>query len=413
MAFEDPNGGVPRRGGEDDLMGVHGDVLFADPLGIRKDKGPQPPTGPSRAPQSGALREPRVQGRRDIDIDNSMDDSLDMNLPEHRRAEINRQVDEAAEDPGTVRAWFGYIFGGGTQCCGNRDRGKDAELAKKAAATGRPPVKQGFPDPPSRAVPSNEASNGRRHSGEQDSAEGMSTSDHNRGAPQPRERDDPFAQPKRSGGGGAFGGLDELHKFASDNDPPRDASKKQPPPHEEERRPAMEPPKPQASDPPRRQINEPNAAESLAREKPPEGHLPRKWQWPEWTLNTKRACIEVYVTDEDSAESRWCEAEPQFRVVDKEGNDAYLCAEYEWDGEFYVQDFGPHHVRKRGQDMTVFQMFTLDPTAVNENDFMKDTMNKSVGRRNLDDTDPFMTTKPRPNGRSDSGGGVSSWLERD
>jgi len=312
-------------------------------------------------------------------------------LPEHRRFEINRAAEAPQEDPGPVRAWFGYIFGGGTQCCGNRDRNKDAELAKKASATGRPPTRQqqAFPTPPAKAAPSNEPSNGRRDAAEET---------RERGAPQPRERDDPFAMNKRPGGGG---GLDELHKFIND-DPPARIQK---PAFEEE------PPKPLGSTQLRKE--QPLGSADLTREKPPPGHLPRKWQWPAWTLNTKQGSIEVYVTDEDSGESRWCEAEPQFRVVDKEGHDAYLCAEYEWDGEFYVQDFGPHHVRKRGQDMTVFQLFALDPSVVNE-DFMKDTLNTQAGgRRTIDDTDPFMTSgRPRP-GNNDSGGGVSSWLERD
>mmetsp|Transcript_68660 Transcript_68660/g.108915 ORF Transcript_68660/g.108915 Transcript_68660/m.108915 type:complete len:115 (-) Transcript_68660:20-364(-) len=57
-----------------------------------------------------------------------------------------------------------------------------------------------------------------------------------------------------------------------------------------------------------------------------------------------------------------------------------------------------------------FSFFSFDPEAVNTTDFMKDTT-KSVGRRNMDDTDPFMTSHARP--RGDTGGGVSSWLDKD
>jgi hypothetical protein len=396
-----------RNRGGDDLMGVHGDVLFADPLNIRKDKG----AAPKSSEQSGAqrMRAPQASREHTYDLDTSRDDDLDMNLPAHRRAEINRgNQEESQEEAGPVRAWFGYLFGGGTQCCGNRDRNKDSELAKKASSTGRPPTRQdNFPAAPSKAMPSNDA-NGRRR-GEANSLEDS----YSNAKDEKRQRDDPFAMNgKRPAAGG---NLDELHKFVSDSNPPRDPPQKPP----EERRPVREEPKelpkPQGSD----QLRRPSPQEEArvaASEKPPAGHLPRSWQWPSWTLNTKQASIEVYVTDDESNESRWCEAEPQFRVVDKEGNDAYLCAEYEWDGEYYVQDFGPHHVRKRGQDMTVFQMFALDPENVQGDDFLKDT-SKSMGRRNLDDTDPFMTTRPRGSGapasRLDSGGGVSSWLEND
>ncbi|CAK0907621.1 unnamed protein product [Prorocentrum cordatum] len=80
---------------------------------------------------------------------------------------------------------------------------------------------------------------------------------------------------------------------------------------------------------------------------------PGSWRWPEWSLNFKKPCIEVFVIDEDSGEKRWVTAEPHSRVVDKDNHDAYLCAEYAWDGEMYVQDFGPEHVRRRGENRTV------------------------------------------------------------
>merc|ERR1712048_44668 len=59
----------------------------------------------------------------------------------------------------------------------------------------------------------------------------------------------------------------------------------------------------------------------------------------------------------ETGSSRWCRAEPRGRVVDDRHHDAYLCAEYMWQGEIYMQDFGPHQVRRRGQRVTVFQIY--------------------------------------------------------
>jgi hypothetical protein len=83
------------------------------------------------------------------------------------------------------------------------------------------------------------------------------------------------------------------------------------------------------------------------------GSAKGKWSWPDWATNKKNPCIEVYVVDDDTGEARWCHGEPQQRVQDKIGNDAYLQAEYEWDQEYYVQDFGPEHVRRQGGTTTV------------------------------------------------------------
>jgi len=80
------------------------------------------------------------------------------------------------------------------------------------------------------------------------------------------------------------------------------------------------------------------------------------WEWPSWCLSRETPCIEVHVQDADTGEIRWVEALPCCRVVDHEGHDAYVAAEYEWDGECYVEDFGPESVRKRGQSITVRKM---------------------------------------------------------
>jgi len=80
------------------------------------------------------------------------------------------------------------------------------------------------------------------------------------------------------------------------------------------------------------------------------------WEWPPWCLRQKDPCIEVFVEDEDTGDNRWVPAEPQNRVVDPSGKDTFLCAEYEWDGELYNQDFGPQHVRRRGDTRTVKEL---------------------------------------------------------
>lgn len=122
------------------------------------------------------------------------------------------------------------------------------------------------------------------------------------------------------------------------------------------------------------------------------GGAPERWEWPTWCLDFKNPSIEVFVVDEDSGEKRWCPAEPQSRVVDKTGRDAYLCAEYEWDGEYYAQDFGPQHVRRRNSDKTVFELFTQQQHGLGGD---LDQTRIAPGR-----------------GRPDNGGGVSDYLRR-
>eukprot|EP00811_Abedinium_folium_P035668 NODE_8442_length_1495_cov_6.519006.p2 GENE.NODE_8442_length_1495_cov_6.519006~~NODE_8442_length_1495_cov_6.519006.p2 ORF type:complete len:356 (+),score=54.75 NODE_8442_length_1495_cov_6.519006:127-1194(+) len=85
--------------------------------------------------------------------------------------------------------------------------------------------------------------------------------------------------------------------------------------------------------------------------------MPGRWVWPNWCLNSKDPCIEVYVVDHECRNQRWVEAVPKNRVVDKDGCDAFLGAEYEWEGEFYCQDFGPSHVRGRSSRLTVMQIY--------------------------------------------------------
>lgn len=84
--------------------------------------------------------------------------------------------------------------------------------------------------------------------------------------------------------------------------------------------------------------------------------MPKHFQWPAWSLNNAEPCIEVFVMDDESGQGQWCPAEPQSRVVDFDQQDAYLCAEYLWEGDYYIQDFGPRHVRKRGSQICVLEL---------------------------------------------------------
>mmetsp|Transcript_113006 Transcript_113006/g.314467 ORF Transcript_113006/g.314467 Transcript_113006/m.314467 type:complete len:185 (-) Transcript_113006:318-872(-) len=82
---------------------------------------------------------------------------------------------------------------------------------------------------------------------------------------------------------------------------------------------------------------------------------PRAWVWPKWCLDFYEPCIEVFVVDEDTEECRWVQGVPQSRVTDDDGRDLFLSVEYLWDGELYVQDFGPQHVRRLGRTVSVLE----------------------------------------------------------
>merc|ERR1719387_240155 len=119
-----------------------------------------------------------------------------------------------------------------------------------------------------------------------------------------------------------------------------------------------------------------------------------KWSWPPWVLNAKDPQIEVYVEDEDTGRGRWVNAEPQSRVVGKDGRDAFLCAEYEWDDDFFVQDFGPHHVRRRGHKETIMAMFDRTANGVDSGeDDSKDSkpVRPGLGRNRRKDSGAGMT----------------------
>jgi len=289
-------------------------------------------------------------------------------------------------------------------CCGNRVAA-DAELAKQASASGRPPKR--FPDP-------EDKSSGDRRRGCEDSKD------------MPSQREDPFRPGKNlTSAEGKKGGLlenlesfaaapeakKELYPFQGDMRPVREpqaeplrepkAQKESWPSPDEPPRGSEEPPKrqPPSAEPPRRQAP-PVPEESWEVKKPPcaapSTSQAKHWEWPAWALDTKAAAIDVYVVDDDSDDKRWCPATPQFRVVDKQGYDAYLCAEYDWDGELYIQDFAPQHVRKRGQRPTIADLLHIDASG------------KTMGQQNID---PDTTLVVGRGPRGDAGGGVSSWLQ--
>mmetsp|Transcript_124894 Transcript_124894/g.388799 ORF Transcript_124894/g.388799 Transcript_124894/m.388799 type:complete len:182 (+) Transcript_124894:45-590(+) len=89
------------------------------------------------------------------------------------------------------------------------------------------------------------------------------------------------------------------------------------------------------------------------KERGTEGKATGHWEWPSWCLAYFEPCIEVYVVDDEEGRSGWVEAMPRERVKDTDGHDEFLSAEYMWDGELYIQDFSPEHVRRRGRTATV------------------------------------------------------------
>jgi len=105
---------------------------------------------------------------------------------------------------------------------------------------------------------------------------------------------------------------------------------------------------------------EPGSSKSLgAVELTQETRLPDNWSWPWWTFQKSPPCIEVYVHDEESGQSKWVLATPEDRVVDKDGHDAFISAEYEWNSADFVQDFGPDQVRRLGEVLTIADLLEV------------------------------------------------------
>lgn len=107
-------------------------------------------------------------------------------------------------------------------------------------------------------------------------------------------------------------------------------------------------------------------AERPRRQRPPKANAPRRhrgqrpWRWPPWCLSQRPPLIEVYVGEVVGDSGRWVRAEPRSRIVDEEGHDRYLCAEYDWKGDRFVEDFEPDRVRRRGQALAVSELLLLE-----------------------------------------------------
>lgn len=81
--------------------------------------------------------------------------------------------------------------------------------------------------------------------------------------------------------------------------------------------------------------------------------LPPGFVWPPWCLSQKDPQIEVLVVDGER--TAWVAGHPRTRVVNPQGQDAWLAVEYPWDGTSYDEDFGPDRVRRRGETVTVLE----------------------------------------------------------
>lgn len=366
-------------------MGASGDTLFADPLGVRAEKAES-----SSRPNTTSSRQQAapVQASQFPGPEEHYDGSRDLAYHEEEGLEASdRNGDD--ESWGPVSSFLWYLMAGGKQCCSMRDRNRpqDIEAARLAAQTGRPPKKKA-PDlmkPP-------------------ESRTGTGT------------MDDPFfpdakasaesAKPPQLRQGWGEPAYDERQDMgtremarprAIDTDPQRSsgpdfapAHTVSPSPSVIEEKPRPIPPK---ADPPRSLAASRAAAEVRRQERdppPPDLPLPTSWEFPGWCLNFKTPSIEVYVVDDESGEGRWVSAEPKNRVVDKTGRDAYLHAEYSWDGVFYVQDFGPQHVRKKGMKLTLLQMLAQADFSPDESlDQTKAAPFRKAPEESLDQTKVF------------------------
>lgn len=293
------------------------------------------------------------------------------------------QREEEEEQWGPIGSLLWYVVAGGKQCCSMRDRTKpaDQEAARRASQTGRPPAGQ-FPEP---RLPSSAADQAGRASPYPRTLGGRANSDREPAFPKddsPKEDFNPYAAsrevpppvppsreklsppPAAKLRPSLDGELPRPSSSAASRAPEPLAPAPWSAPSSAPSRAAVDVPKLGLDDslaatrqPNRPPVSQPQAPAEVV-PKSTDSTAPRRWEWPPWCLNFKEPCIEVFVVDDDDGgQGRWVEAEPQSRVVDKAGRDAYLCAEYEWDGEFYVQDFGPQHVRRRGQKTTVFELF--------------------------------------------------------
>lgn len=132
--------------------------------------------------------------------------------------------------------------------------------------------------------------------------------------------------------------------------------------------------------------------------------LVKGWKWPKWAMDKRNPSIEVWVEDEDMLPQRgaWVKGRPQSIVLDDLKNHAFICAEYDWEGEEYVQDFGPEHVRHIGETITVFDTFAKG----HDQDDM--TGRKVQEHKTLQDHAGDLIEEGM-----DTGGGVTALLMRD
>lgn len=254
---------------------------------------------------------------------------------------------------------------GGTQCCSMRDHSSSV-AAQKAAAEGRPPKK--FPPPRRSKRDGKESSDGNDR-------QRPSTISHD-DAPPPRakrkeeapwkeeSRKNPSAENWSDVRSDRHSNIHPDVRPSSRSDVRSDADLThtqvvpRPTPPATQRSRAG--PKPGVDDTRASSHKSESALPSSFRSSPRTKEnvqvLPFTWDWPDWCLHKNPPCIEVYVEDEETNTWHWLPGDPESRVVDKHGKDAYLCAEYDWEGEFFVQDFGPTQVRRAGMTLSVADM---------------------------------------------------------
>lgn len=393
-------------------MGVPNNVLFADPLNLRseKDLGALPTTArqrPLQELQSRLEKEKEVLGTVDA-------------VERHAREDDTASQGMWTTVTTPISSLLWYVIGTGKQCCSIRDR-SDQEAARLASETGRPP-QQGatFPEPVVKD----------HYGGRELAPEQAAVSGHRSAAPAPATAPAPApATPqtvagvsgvKKSSQGLDFQALPSWDDSAA-ADPPmliqEDVNNKSSRSQADRMStpwsvgaPAVPAPvapvAPAATILPDDWSNSGGFTGAVARNasavsdpkadenrRPPEGRLPARWEWPAWCLQFKTPSIEVWVEDEDAGSGRWVAAQPQSRVVDKAGRDAFLGVKYDWDGELFVQDFGPEHVRKRGSKMTVLQEIerstAADATELDRTKVLTRETEASDPKTSLNDTKMF------------------------
>jgi len=345
-------------------MGVDNKVLFADPLGVNGDNVDKSQLGCTAefgsaidigaAGDSPAAANPRIiapppAGGPPKAVECSDDGGVG----------VAREDGESNSIMCTVGGYLWYFITGGRQCCSMRDRTADGEAARRASLTGRPP---GFPPPGAAAaapaVTAQDADLANRPSDDDERTPcGTARSRGRGGGPTHRGRS---ATP--TGAGAMF-----LHPNSARG--PRAFS-----PDDMRRSPSLAssyralscsavssaasimPPASARSNNGGRKAASRSRAPTYAEPSAQQRGRRQAWQWPAWALRYKTPCIEVFVQDEDTGKSCWVEAEPQSSVIDPAGGDAFLAVEYSWDGEYYVQDFGPEHVRQKGSKTTVQEL---------------------------------------------------------